>query len=283
MEKTRINEDLKTKKKRVLRPGWQERLPVKPILAAAAVVLLTAVLMMINRPAASVLSSPELDVIRSAGVLRVGVDDDIRGLFQNGDGYEKAVADQLAMEIFGNTEGVSFVPVDRYTAPWRMNDGELDLVLMSMKQFQQEAYGFSTVPFFTDTCVILAFEPLTSLRGKTIAVLENTQSETLLYQYLESVEPELVVRPAADYYSMRVMLRAGTVDGLCLPRTVAASWHEARSQILDLGIGTIPYCAIAKKDSVLLEVCDEFFYDWQRDGTFRRWGETFGVEWGANG
>jgi ABC-type amino acid transport substrate-binding protein len=282
MEKTKFNEQLKPKKKRLLRPGWQERLPIKPILTAALIVLLITVLVLINRPASSVLSSPELDVVRSAGVLRVGVDEDVPGLFQNGDGYEKAVADQLAMLIFGNTEGVSFVPVDRYTAPWRMNDGELDLVLMSMQEFSQEGYERSEVPFFTDRCVILAYEAFPSLRGKTIAVLEGTPSEALLYAYLESVEQELSVRPAADYYSMRVMMRAGTVDGVCLPRSVAASWHEARSQILPFDLGSIPYYAIAKKDSVLLEVCNEFFYDWQRDGTFRNWGQAFGVEWGAN-
>ncbi len=280
---TKFNEELKQKKRRLLRPGWQERLPVKPILVAAVAVLLVAVLVLINRPAASVLSNPELDVVRSAGVLRVGVDESIPGLFANGDGYERAVADELATLIFGTTEGVTFVPVDRYTAPWRMNDGELDLVLMSMQKFPQEAFQSGTVPFFTDPCVILAYESFSSLRGRTVAVLENTPSETLLDKYLESVEPEMVVHPAADYYSMRVMMRAGTVDAVCLPRSVAASWHEARTQILSFDIGKIPYYAIAKRDSVLLEVCDAFFYDWQRDGTFQNWGAQYGVEWGANG
>ena len=280
---TKFNETLQPKKRRGPRPGWQERLPIKPILVAAVAVLLIAVLVLINRPSTTVLANPELDVIRSAGVLRVGVDTDIPGLFQNGDGYEKAVADRLAMLIFGHTEGVSFVSVDRYSAPWRMNDGEIDLALMSMQSFPQEAYAHSSVPFFTDRCVIHAYEQFESLAGKTIAVLQETPSETLLYRYLESVEPEMVVHVAADYYSMRVMLRAGTVDGVCLPRTVAASWREARTQILPFEIGAIPYYAIAKKDSVLLEVCDEFFADWRIDGTFRNLGETYGVDWGANG
>lgn len=280
---TRFNEELKQKKKRLLRPGWQEKLPVKPILAAALFVLLVTVLILINRPTATVLSSPELDVIRSTGVLRVGVDRGIEGLFKNGDGYERAVAEKLAMLIFGHTEGLSLVEVDRYSAPWRMNDGELDLVLMSMPAFSQDGYDKSSVPFFTDRCVILAYEPFDSLAGKTIAVLEHTPAATLLYKYLESTEPELVVYPAADYYSMRVMLRAGTVDALCLPRTVAQSFHESRTRILSFDIGSIGYRAIAKKDSVLLDLCNELFYDWRLDGTFREWGRKFNVEWGANG
>jgi ABC-type amino acid transport substrate-binding protein len=187
------------------------------------------------------------------------------------------------MLIFGHTEGLSLVPVDRYAAPWRMNDGELDLVLMSMTQFKQEGYEKSDVPFFIDRCVILAYEPFDSLAGKTIAVLEKTASETLLKEYVKSTAPDLTVHPCADYYSMRVMLRAGTVDGACLPRTVAASWHESRTMILPFEIGALPYYAIAKKDSVLLDLCNEVFYDWRLNGTFSEWAREFGVEWGANG
>ena len=81
---TKFNEQLKPKKKRLLRPGWQDKLPIKPILAATAAVLLITVLVLINRPTATVLSSPELDVIKSMGVLRVGVDTDLEGMYKNG-------------------------------------------------------------------------------------------------------------------------------------------------------------------------------------------------------
>ena len=280
---TKFNEDLQPKKKRLLRPGWQDKLPIKPILVAALAVVLLAVLVLINRPTATALSSPELDVIRSAGILRIGVDTDLEGMYQNGKGYEKAVAQQLATLIFGNTEGLSLIEVDRYTAPWRMNDGELDLVLMSMDAFKQDGYDRSTVPFFTDRCVILAYGPFDTLAGKTIAVLQGTPSEKLLKKYVEASAPELTIHPAADYYSMRVMLRAGTVDGLCLPETVAMGFHESRTKILSYDVGAIPYYAIAKKDSVLLDLTSELFYDWQLDGTFRDWAREYGVEWGANG
>ncbi len=280
---TKFNQSLKPKKKHLLRPGWQERLPIKPILVAIVAVLLLTVLVLINRPTESVLSSAELDVVKSAGVLRVGVDADLSGLFQNGDGYERAVAEGLAKLLFGSTEGVTLVPVDRYAAPWRMSDGEIDLAIMSMQEFPEEGFARSKTAFFIDDCVLLGYESFESLAGRTVAVLEDTPSETLLDGYLEKVEPEMVIRRAADYYSMRVMLRAGSVDAVCVPRTVALSWRESRTKILSFDIGRIPYYAIARKDSVLLDLCSEVFYDWQRDGTFAAWGKQYGVEWGANG
>ncbi len=280
---TKFNDSLQPKKKHIFRPDWQEKLPIKPILVAIVAVLLLTVLVLINRPTESVLSSAELDVIKSAGVLRVGVDSDLEGMLQNGDGYERAIAEGLGTLIFGDTEGVTLVAVDRYAAPWRMSDGEIDLAIMSMQAFEQEGFDCSKVAFFTDDCVILGYESFDSLKGKTVAVLQETPAATLLYAYLDKVEPEMVVHPAADYYSMRVMLRAQTVDAVCVPRTVAASWHESRAKILPFAIGKIPYYAIAKKDSVLLELCNEVFYDWQRDGTLRQWGARYGVEWGVDG
>ena len=280
---TKFNPSLKPKKKHILRPGWQERLPVKPILVAIAAVLMLTVLVLINRPTDTVLSSAELDVLRSAGVLRVGVDSDLEGLFRNGTGYERAVAEGLGTLIFGDTEGVTLTPVDRYEAPWRMSDGEIDLALMSMQEFPGEGFESGKAAFFVDDCVLLGYESFDSLKGKTVAVLQETPAETLLDSYLEKVEPEMVVHRAADYYSMRVMLRAQTVDAVCVPRSVALSWHESRAQILPFEIGKIPYYAIAKKDSVLIDLCNEVFYDWQRDGTFRSWGAQYGVEWGTDG
>ena len=280
---TKFNESIQSKKKHVFRTGWQERLPLKPILAAAAVLLLMTVLVLINRPTESVLSSAELAVIRSAGVLRVGVDSEIEGLYRNGDGYEKAVAERLAGLIFDDTEGLTIVPTDRYAAPWRMNDGEIDLALMSMKEFPEEGFERSKVPFFVDSCVLLGYTRFDSLKGKTVAVLQGTPAEDLIYDYVDGVEPELVVHVYADYYSMRVSLRAGTVDAVCVPRTVAQTWRESRAEILPFDIGRIPYYAIARKDSVLLTLCSEVFYDWSRDGTFASIGAQYGVEWGANG
>ena len=278
MMETKFNESLKSKKKHLLRPGWQERLPIKPILVAVAVLLLLSVLVLVNRPTESVLNSAEMDVLKSNGVLRVGVDSGIEGLT----GYENALSEKLSLLIFDSTEGLSIVPTERYAAPWRMSDGEIDLAIMSMQEFPEEGFAHSTVPFFVDTCVLLGYTAFDSLAGKTIAVLQETPQETLLYDYLEQVEPELVVRLFADNYAMRVALRAGTVDAICVPKTVAVSWHESRTQILPFTIGNIPYYAIAKKDSVLLSLCDEVFYDWRRDGTFSDWGKTYGVEWGAN-
>ena len=280
---TKFNESLKPKKKHLFRPGWQERLPLKPILVAAAVLLVMTVLVLINRPTESVLSSAELDVIKSAGVLRVGVDSALEGMYSNGTGYEKAVAERLATLIFEDDEGLSIVPTDRYAAPWRMSDGEIDLAIMSMQEFPEEGFERSKVPFFVDSCVLLGYTKFDSLKGKTVAVLQETPAEDLLYDYVDGVEPELVVHLYADYYAMRVSLRAGTVDAVCVPKTVAQSWRESRAEILPFEIGRIPYYAIAKKDSVLLSLCNEVFYDWMRDGTFADFAKQYGVEWGANG
>ncbi len=280
---TKFNDALGTKKRRGPRAGWQDRLPVKPVLFAIALVLLLAVFVLVNRPTTSVLNSAELDMLKSKGVLRIGVDTDLYGIAQNGEGLSYAIGTAMSDLVFGSTDNVTFASLERYSAPYKMADGEIDLAIMAMQSFQNESYAASTVPFFTDECVLLSYDAISSLAGKTVAVLQGTPSEKLLYTYLDEQQPELVVHLAADYYSMMVLLRAGTVDGLAVPRTVAMGLLESGMQIGSLSFGKIPYYAIAPKDSVLLSLCDELFLDWQSDGTFAGWYVRYGIEWGGNG
>lgn len=274
---TKFNQSLQKKKRFSLRPDWQERLPVKPVVAAIFAVLLLTVLVLVNQPTQSVLNSAEMDMVREKGLLRIGVDTDIPGLYRQGEGLEADIGNALGALIFEDTDRVVFVETDRYTAVWQMADGYIDLALVSMPSFSGSAYGRSEEPFFVDECVLLGYET-GPLAGKTVAVLQETPCQTLLYQYLEEHEPEMVVRPAADYYSMLVMLRAGAVDAVCVPETVVPTLWEAGMKRYEGNIGTIPYHAISEQGHVLSDLCSELFWDWQADGTFENWYRENGLE-----
>lgn len=272
---TKFNRTLRTKKKFSLRPDWQERLPLRAVLIATACVLLLAVLVLVNRPTETVLNSAEMDMVRSRGMLYIGVDTDVAGLYENGSGLEAIIGTAVSERIFEEADHVTFVETDRYSAPWRMADGQIDLALVSMPSFSGSDFSKSDVPFYTDTCVLMGYET-GGLAGKTIAVLQETPCQELLYRYMEAYEPELVVRECADYYSMMVMLRSGSVDAVCMPKTVADTMQENRMrQYGDLG--SVSYYAIAPKDDVLLELCSELFYEWEKDGTLLKWQTECGL------
>ena len=272
---TKFNRTIRTKKKFSLRPDWQERLPLRAVLIATGCVLLLAVLVLVNRPTETVLNSAEMDMVRNRGMIHIGVDTDVEGLYVDGVGLEAILGTAITERIFSESDHVTFVETDRYSAPWRMADGEIDLALVSMTSFPGSDYGRSETPFYTDTCVLMGYET-GSLTGKTIAVLQETPSQELLYRYMEAYEPELVVRECADYYSMMVMLRSGAVDAVCMPDTVAKTMQEARMHRYG-DLGSISYHAIAPKEDILLELCSELLWEWQKDGTLLKWQTECGL------
>ena len=273
---TKFNPSVSKKKWFRFRPGWQDRLPVRPLLIVAAFAILLTLLILVNQPRSRVLNSAEMEMVRSTGVLRIGVDDGVEGLYRNGKGLETEIGLALGEAVFGSTDGISFVPCTRYSALWRMYDGYIDLALLSMQSFNNDGYARNTVPFYTEDCVLMGYEerPLEHLR---IAVLSGTQAEEIAYRILDQDEPELVIIPCADYYSMLVKLRAGSVDALCMPKTVALEYRERGMIIYSSPVGTLSYYAIAPSGSILLELCDEMFSEWTEDGTMRKWQEKNGL------
>ena len=273
---TKFNQTVSKKKRFRLRPGWQDRLPVRPLLLVAGFAVLLTLLILVNQPRSRVLNSAEMEMVRSTGVLRIGVDDGISGLYLNGKGLETDIGLALGEAVFDTTDGISFVPCTRYSALWRMYDGYIDLALLSMKSFDNDNYARNTVPFYTEDCVLMGYEerPLEHLK---IAVLDGTQAEEIAYSILDQDEPEMVIVPCADYYSMLVKLRAGSVDALCMPKTVALAYRERGMILFSAPVGTLSYYAIAPSGSILLELCDEMFAKWTGDGTMRQWQEENGL------
>jgi len=273
---TKFNQPIPHKRRLHLRPGWQDRLPIRPVLLIAGIAALLTLMILINQPRSRVLNSAEMEMVRSTGVLRIGVDDGVLGLFQNGAGLEADIGKAIGEAIFDDTDGVSFVPCTRYTALWRMDDGYIDLALLSMQSFGNDNYASGTIPFYTEDCVLMGYEerPLAHLK---VAVLDGTAAETIAYRLLDQEEPEMVVVPCADYYSMFVKLRAGSVDAVCMPRTAALGHRERGMVLYAEPVGTVSYYAIAPTGSVLLELCDELFSTWNGDGTMETWQRENGL------
>ena len=267
-----------TQKKRLLRlrPGWQDRLPIRPVLLIAGLLLVLTLLILVNRPRSRVLGSAEMEMVRSAGVLRIGVDESLWGLSENGDGLEIAIGEAIGETVFGSADSVTFVPCDRYSALWRMDDGYTDLAIMAMQSFGNSGYARGAVPFYVDDCVLMGYGER-PLAGLTVGVLDGTPAETLLLRLAEEQDVPITIDECADYYTMLVRLRAGTVDALCMPRTAAKSHAERGTVIYAEPLGTISYYAIAPAGSVLLELCDELFTTWGEDGTMAAWKARYGL------
>lgn len=270
---TKFNRNVQEHKPARRPSDWQEKLPIKPLLAGFFLLLTIAVLILINNPTRSYLNSAEMDVLRARGILRVGVDDEVYGLYQNGEGLEKAIAEAVGETVFGETDRVELVPVTRQTIEWKLEDGEADVLIMSRTTMDDEdKYAESELAFYEDPCVLMGYHPTADLTEKRIAVLRNTEAQDCLRQYETDVEPEIIVVPYAAYYDMLVALRAGTVDAVCMTRTQALSHMDEGFSLYGVTVGTVAYHVIAPIESdTLVHLINELLRTWRNDGTMTAW------------
>lgn len=275
---TKFNKKVQKHRRRLLPDNWQEKLPVRPVLFLLGTLLFLFVAILINQPADSYLNNAEIDVLRRKGTLRVGIDENVYGLNQNGVGLEPALCDALSQVIFNSADGCETQTVTRHTVTWQMSEGNIDIALMSLEKLSGKNYLATETPFYRDPCLLMGYTvpKQADLGGKRIAVLHDTAAYDVLTRYQKNAENDLVVVPYAAYYDMMVALRAGSVDLVCMPRTVALSHRDKAMVLSHYALGTVDYHVIGTNEQKdLLSLIDSQLVRWANDGTLRSWYEAY--------
>lgn len=274
---TRFNKKVQKHRRRLFRGDWQEKLPVGPVFLCAGLLLLILLIIWINEPSLSALNNADLDLVRAKGGLKVGVDEDLYGLHQKGQGLETEISAALSAFLFSASDACESVSVTRQTAQWRMADGMIDLAIVSMSKFSSKEYAATTMPFYTDAVVLVGYGA-GSLKDKRIGGLRNTDAYKALLQYQEDEVPSISVCPYAAYYDMLVALRAGTIDYAAMPRTAALSYMDEDMLLYPGHIATVQYHIMAPAtEKALIELLDALLVTWAQDGTLRSWYEQYGL------
>ncbi len=275
---TKFNRKVQKHRRRLLPDNWQEKLPVRPVLFLLGTLLVLFVAILVNQPADSYLNNAEIDVLRRKGTLRVGIDEKIYGLSVNGVGLEPAICAGLSQVIFNSADGCETAAVSRHTVTWQMSEGNIDIAIMSLSKLNGKAYLATEAPFYRDPCVLMGYSipPKAELGEKRIAVLHDTDAYTVVSKYQQDEENGLVIVAYAAYYDMLVALRAGSVDAVCMPRSVAITHREKAMVLSNYALGTVDYHVIGTTEQKdLLSLIDSQLIAWANDGTLRSWYEAY--------
>lgn len=275
---TKFNKKVQKHRRRILPGNWQEKLPLRPVLFLLGTLLVLFVVILVNQPADSYLNNAEIDVLRRKGTLRVGVDESVYGLNQNGVGLEPTMCAALSQVIFNTADGCEIKTVSRHTAAWQMSEGNIDITIMSLDKLTGKGYLATETPFYRDPCVLMGYTvpKKEALAEKRIAVLHDTPAYNVVIKYQQDEENDLVIVSYAAYYDMLVAARAGSVDAVCMPRTVALSHRDKGMVISNYALGAVDYHVIGtSEEKDLLSLIDSQLISWANDGTLRRWYEAY--------
>ena len=275
---TKFNKKVQKHRRRLLPDNWQDKLPVRPVLFLLGTLFLVFIAILVNQPADSYLNNAEIDVLRRKGTLRVGVDENIYGLNQNGVGLEQALCSALSQVIFNSDDGCETKTVTRHTVAWQMSEENIDIAIMSLDKLSGKSYISTETPFYIDPCLLMGYSipDKDDLAEKRIAVLHDTAAYNVVSKYQQDEEDSLIIVTYAAYYDMMVALRAGSVDAVCMPRSVAITHREKAMLLSGYALGTVAYHVIGtSEEKDLISLIDSQLISWANDGTLRNWYEQY--------
>ena len=240
--------------------------------------LVLAVVMMLG--VASVASAEtSLDAVKTAGVLKVGVDAAFAPMTfkdENGayTGYDVALATAVAEKL---GVAVEFVEVDWANLAAALNDGSIDVVWsgMSINAERQAAMTISEAYLESNTILMVHKDVagfIEDLKGKKVSVQSGSYAEELLCEEYSELSAEMEILGAVDNDAAIADLIAGNVDAVMLDSVYAAYQIAANEALADYILIEDLYAdlfgiAAAKGNYMLIGAIEEAISDLAAEGT----------------
>jgi putative glutamine transport system substrate-binding protein len=221
-----------------------------------------------------------LDLIRRAGVLKVGVKSDVPGFgllntaANQYEGFEIELAKLIAGEIFGGGGKVDFTPVTAKTRGPLLDNDELDLIIATFTVTEERklTYNFST-SYYTDAVGMLVkksagIKGLADLDGKTIGVAQSATSRAAIAEAAKAVGASLKFSEFATYPEIKAALDSGRVDVFSVDRSILAGYLDNETEILPDRFSPQEYGVASKlSNKELAAYVDGLITKWLSDGT----------------
>lgn len=214
------------------------------------------------------ITGENIDAIKAAGVLKVGVKEDVPkfGLKDTATGefegleieLAKAIAQSLGVEV-------AFTPVTAKTRGPLLETGELDLVIatFTITEERKETYNFST-PYYEDAVRLMVkkdsgFTSLADMDGATIGVAQAATSMEAIQAVADEAGVSITFSEFATYPEIKAALDSGRVDCFSVDGSILLGYVDDTTVILDDKFSPQEYgvaSALSKKD--LAEYVDAY-------------------------
>ncbi|BAD39475.1 transporter substrate-binding domain-containing protein [Symbiobacterium thermophilum] len=186
----------------------------------------------------------QVQKIRDAGVLRVGVKEDVPkfGYFDPAknahEGLEIDLARRIAKEIFGDESKVQFTGVNAKTRGPALDNGEIDLVIatFTITEERKKSWNFSD-PYFTDYVgfLVLADSGIQSwkdLDGKVIGVAQSASTRAALTEQAEKDGIKVEFMEFATYPEIKAALDSRRIDAFSVDQSILWGYKDDKNVML---------------------------------------------------
>ena len=233
----------------------------------------------------------QVQAIKDAGVLKVGVKEDVPGFgyfspdTNEHEGFEIDLARKIAEEITGSADNIEFTGVTAKTRGPLLDNGEVDMIIatFTITEERKETYNF-TDPYYTDEVGFLVktdagYSDLASLAGKNIGVSQTSTTQAKIEE--EGAKDDLTFNFSeyATYPELKAALTATRIDAFAVDKSILAGYVDDQTSILEFGFAPQEYGVTTKLDNTELnDYLNDLLDKWEEDGTLADMKATHGLE-----
>ncbi|MBR3460856.1 MAG: transporter substrate-binding domain-containing protein [Clostridia bacterium] len=277
---------------------------IRRTLIIAAVALGAVILSRFFKPEAQLMNSIEIERIESAGVLSVGVRDDMPGFCEDGVGFEAELASLLARRLLPNSdEPLKLVPCTSKTVSTKLYDGTIDVAIALQVEGGDRSYAYS-YPYFTDDIhlVTLSQENTSKqIQELVVGYIPETPAGRVFESYLSGLNPvpergiidRLLKKPVTtpdpentitvesvtygSYDELLSALKIGRIDAAALAGAYVNKYCNVLAEetgikeyyLCDIDVGSVNYCMVSSSEEpALMQLADMLIYDLKSGGKF---------------
>ncbi|EHJ51850.1 transporter substrate-binding domain-containing protein [Streptococcus macacae] len=252
----------------------------KIVISLAALLLVSVSFLGAARVKADNTSSPQIKKIQKAGVLKVGVKQDV----PNFGYYSSKTNDYEGMEIdiarkIAKALGVKieFTAVTAQTREAVMDNGQVDIVIgtYTITPERTKTYSFST-PYYTDEIGFLVskskgFSTIDDLDGKTIGVSQGSTTKASIEEYAKAHHLKFKFVQLGSYPELAISLYANRISAFSVDKSILTGYRSKKTKILSQGFNTQEYgIATKKSNSGITAYIDGLLKKWKKDGSLQK-------------
>lgn len=253
------------------------------LLPIGAGVVVLALLFLLLRPQAQVMSAEEIQRARRDGVLRIGILEDMPGFSSKEEGFEVELARAISREALPDLDpdvALEFVHVNEYTARAHLIDEKIDLAIALQIAPTSTSYAYSS-PYYTDTVYILcrpAYADV-ALERMELGVVRDSAGHRLLLAYNEKNEDaQLSFTIYASYPDLQRALVTGNANFIAVPGVYMEATKTEDMVVHTTTLGPARYVAVSSsKTPAFAGLADIVIRELSGNGTLDAWAVQYGV------
>jgi aspartate/glutamate/glutamine transport system substrate-binding protein len=223
--------------------------------------------------------SSAVDKIKKAGVLKVGVKEDVpkfgylNPATNQHEGFEIDLAKAISKKILGADNKVKFTGVTAKTRGPLLDTGEVDLVIatFTVTDERRKVYDFSDI-YFTDAVGVMVkkasgIASFKDLNGKTVGVAQSATTKKSIQAGADAAGITLKFSEYATYPEIKTALDSGRIDAFSVDQAILLGYVEDTVTILPERFAEQPYgVALKKGNTELLAVVNSVIESMQKSG-----------------